>query len=88
MINPKSEAKFLSVITAIRENNPKILTKTGDNSVGVSVWKDEDFESSDDGQVKERKTKKFTLKDQERTDALRKIEEGASASDSESDNNG
>lgn len=48
LINAKSEAKFLSVITAIRENDPTILTKTGDNSIGVSVWKDEDFEDSSD----------------------------------------
>jgi len=48
LINAKSEAKFLSVITAIRENDPSILTKTGDNSIGVSVWKDEDFEDSSD----------------------------------------
>lgn len=86
LINAKSEAKFLSVITAIRENDPSILTKTGDNSIGVSIWKDEDFDdSSDEDRVKPKKVKKFTLKDQERTEALRKIEEGASASDSESD---
>jgi hypothetical protein len=43
-VNPKFEKKFLEVMTAIRESNPKVLTKTGDNSVGEHLWKDDDFE--------------------------------------------
>lgn len=45
-VNPKFEKKFLQVMTAIREGNPEVLTKTGDNRVGEHIWKDEDFEDN------------------------------------------
>jgi hypothetical protein len=34
LINPQTEVKFLKELIAIREGDPTILTKTGDNSVG------------------------------------------------------
>jgi len=34
-------------MTAIRESDPKILTKTGDNSIGEHLWKDEDFDGKE-----------------------------------------
>ena len=59
LINERFETKFLEVITAIRQGDPSVLTKTGDNAVGEMVWKDEDFAPK----LKEKKEKKVTLKD-------------------------
>lgn len=61
------------------------MTKTGDNAIGEYVWKDEDFDSDDDDRKPEKRDKKITLKDQIRTDALKKIKDGASASEEDSD---
>jgi len=65
-VNPKFEKKFLEVMTAIRESNPKVLTKTGDNSIGEHLWKDDDFEYTEaDNKADKKKDKKdkMTLKD-------------------------
>jgi hypothetical protein len=52
----------MEVITAIRDGDPSVLTKTGDsNIIGEPVFKDEDFE--DDSESVEVKPKKVTLKD-------------------------
>lgn len=85
LVNAKFEKKFFEVITAIRAGDPSVLTKTGDNAVGEPLWKDEDFEESSDGKLMEKKDRKVTLKDQIRTDALKKIKAGQSASESEDD---
>lgn len=85
LVNAKFEKKFFEVITAIRAGDPSVLTKTGDNAVGEPLWKDEDFEESSDEKLIEKKDRKVTLKDQIRTDALKKIKAGQSASESEDD---
>lgn len=62
LVNPRFERKFMEVITAIRDGDPSVLTKTGDsNIIGEPVFKDEDFE--DDSESVEVKPKKVTLKD-------------------------
>jgi hypothetical protein len=62
LVNPRFERKFMEVITAIRDGDPSVLTKTGDsNIIGEPVFKDEDFE--DESQSVEVKAKKVTLKD-------------------------
>ena len=80
MVGPKFEKKWLKMMTAIRESDPSVLTKTGDNAVGERLWRDTDFDSKAKEQAK---SKKMTLKDQIRLDAMKRIEEGASASDSQ-----
>lgn len=85
LVNAKFEKKFFEVITAIRAGDPSVLTKTGDNTVGESLWKDEDFEESSDEKLIQKKDQKVTLKDQIRSDALKKIKAGQSASESEDD---
>lgn len=47
LVNPRFERKFMEVITAIRVGDPSVLTKTGDNSIGGLVFKDEDFEDDE-----------------------------------------
>lgn len=86
LVNPKFEKKFFEVITAIRVGDPKVLTKTGDNAVGEPIWHSDDFDEDEKPKV-QKKDKKFTLKDQIRTDTLKKIEDGVSASDSEASDN-
>lgn len=81
LINETFETKFLEVITAIRAGDPSVLTKTGDNAIGEMVWKDEDFVAK----PIVKKDKKVTLKDQIRQDALKKIKDGVSASESDED---
>jgi len=79
LINPKFEKKFLDVITKIRAKDKSIQETKGD------LWKDDDF---DDAPATPEKDKKMTLKDQIRRDALKKIKEGASASENDSDDEG
>lgn len=79
LVNPKFEKKFLEVITKIRAKDKSIQETKGD------LWKDDDF---DDAPVPAEKDKKMTLKDQIRRDALKKIREGASASENDSDDGG
>ena len=72
LLNPRVEKKFLEVLTAIRTNDPK-LKKTD-----KPLFEDADFES--DGKTEKKKTDKaFTLKDQIRTDALKKMKNNESA---------
>ena len=81
LLNPKLETKFLEVLTAIRNNDPKLKeTKT-------NLFNDEDFEVNQ----KEAKEKSFTLKDQIRSEVLKKMNknegsESSEDSDSSSDN--
>ena len=81
LLNPKVETKFLEVLTAIRNNDPKLKeTKT-------NLFNDEDFEVNQ----KETKEKSFTLKDQIRSEVLKKMNKGEGSessddSDSSSDN--
>jgi len=79
LVNPKFEKKFLEVITKIRAKDKSIQETKGD------LWKDDDF---DDAPAPAEKDKKMTLKDQIRRDALKKIREGASASENDSDDGG
>jgi protein KRI1 len=79
LVQPKFEKKFLEVITAIRAGDKSILTKHS----GETIFKDEDFEVAKKGE----KVKKLTLKDQIRTDALRKIKGGEDASEADEDDN-
>ena len=59
LLNPQVEKKFLEVLTAIRNNDPKL------KEVEKPIFEDNDFEKGGKGERK--KDKAFTLKDQIRT---------------------
>ena len=80
LINPNVETKFLEVLTAIRNNDPKLKKIAEDDH----IFKDEDFDGKATGEGK--KEKGVFLKDQIRERALKKLKKQSDAeSESSSD---
>lgn len=79
LLNPTIEKKFIEVINAIRTNDPKL--KKSDKP----LFDDKDFDDGKDNNKNNESAKsKFTLKDQIRKHALKKLDNDQSASDSDS----
>ena len=79
LLNPTVEKKFLEVMTAIRKNDPKL------KMAETNFFDDEDFDADgDQRRTNEGKnSKRMTLKDQIREDALKKMDKDSGSSSDE-----
>ena len=80
MLNERVENKFLQVMEAIRSKDKDKLNSLANGDPNANIFGDEDFEGN---MVVKTKDQKFTLKDQIRQHALKKISDSESASSSD-----
>ena len=73
LLNPKVEKKFLQVLTAIKNNDPML------KNTEKPIFDDDDFNTAQEKH--EKKGKAFTLKDQIRKEALKKMKTDSDDSD-------
>jgi hypothetical protein len=70
LLNERVENKFLQVIDAIRKKDLEKINKLANGDPNANVFVDEDFEAAERTKTKDQK---YTLKDQIREHALRKM---------------
>lgn len=81
LLNERVESKFLQVISAIRSKDKDKINKLAKGDPNANIFDDDDFDTAK-GQTT--KDKKYTLKDQIREHALRKMSDSSvSSSDDE-----